>query len=176
MLLDKETYSDERIVLLSPLEKRKLNKKELELFEIESFDQEITISHRLKINGIVYHSKHYTKVGNKKSSFYVKYKIDKQEFFGELSYFVQIENFFYAALYPYRIESNCFIDTVKIRLPNNLNLLKTEGVFDNVFYNCKKTNDLVIINSDSLIGKCIIYENDEKNLVFSEYLNEKEHD
>lgn len=169
-----ESFTLEKIALLGPVIKRKLNEEELELFEIDSFNEEINISQRLKLNNIVYHSRQYNKVGKNKASYYVKYKINESEFFGELNYFIQIENFFYAALFPYQIISKNIFQSVKP--PSYLNLMKREGFFDNVIYTCKKTDNLIIINSESIIGKCIIFENDDTNYLFCEYSNEKEHD
>ena len=63
-----------------------------------------------------------------------------------------------------------------IRLPNELMFLKNENFFDDIFFCCKKTNDLMIINSFDIVAKCIIYELEKVVYCVCEYENENEHD
>lgn len=161
--------------LLEPIVKRKMNNFELNSFEIESYSDEILIGQRLRIKGNIYHSKRYNKIGKNKCNYVVKYKVDNDFFFGQIEYFIEIENFFYVTICPYKIITDSLIECVRLRLPNELQILKEENYFKNLFFCCEKLDQIIIINSNNIVGKCIIFE-DNNNFFLCEYINENEHD
>lgn len=162
--------------ILEPFSKRKLNRFELEQFEIENFDENVFISLRLSIENSIFHSIDYEKIGENTSSYVIKYKIGNSFCFGIISYFIEIENFFYVVLNPLLLIKTCLFDDIRVRVPDNLQGLKKNKIFDNFFSVCEKTEDLLIINSNDILSKCIIYEESDKIYYITEFLNEDEHD
>ena len=126
------------IQLLEPIKGRKLNSFELEMFEIDAYDEEIFTCQRLIIKNKIYNSIEYTKLSPNKSSGIVKYKVQNEFFFGQISYFIEIENYFYIAINPYEIISNNLMSSSKVRIPNELQFLKDEKYFNDIFFVARK--------------------------------------
>ncbi|CAF0945088.1 unnamed protein product [Brachionus calyciflorus] len=175
-LYSKKHFGNIKVSLLEPTSKRKLNNFELNQFELDDFFNDVFISLRIIIENTIYHSINYKRVGQETSSYCIKYKIQNLFYFGFIKYFIEIENFFYVVLCPLKTIKTCLFNDIKIRVPDDLQALKKNKIFDNFFTVCEKTENLLIINSDDVISKCIIYEENEDLFYLSDYLSEEEHD
>lgn len=144
--------------LLEPKQSRLINEFELSEFNNISPNQKIYTSHRINYDSSIYHSSDYKKVGDKKCSFIVSYESQNNIKFGEIKYFLQIDNYYYVALSPMSKQSDSILKDVKIRLPDAIQKLKNEGLFDNIFFICEKTNEIFFMNIESIKNKCIIYD------------------
>lgn len=165
-----------KVHLLDPISKRKLNGFELDQFEIENFDDYVFIGLRISLENSIFHSINYKKAGENTSSYCIKYRIKEKSYFGLISYFIEIENFFYVVLFQLKTIKTCLFDDIKVRVPDSLQSLKRNKLFDNFFSVCEKTDDLMIINSNDIISKCIIYEESDEVYYLTDLLNENEHD
>jgi len=72
-------------------------------------------------------------------------------------------------------KKNCFLTDLKARVPNILNKYRLEGYFNNYFFLCEKSQELILINSKDIIGKCIFYY-ENHDFILTDFLNENEHD
>ena len=96
--------------------------------------------------------------------------------FGEIQYFLEIENFFYAAIKVFKKISDCVLKEITTKLPKTLENYKKVGYFSKKFFSCEKTNEIILINAKSIKNKCIIYEEFQNVFSVSEFFSESEHD
>lgn len=164
--------------LLSPISHRQLNDFECEQLEISTsfYIKNVYSSLRLYHEYQVYHSIDYNRVSKKKCSYVIKYLNDTEAHFGEIKYFLKIEDCIYLAIFPLNIISNNIFNDIKGRLPKKLQNLKNSRCFDNLYYIVEKTEDLILINSFQINCKCIIFKQTDKIYYLCEFLNENEHD
>ncbi|RNA44164.1 hypothetical protein BpHYR1_033221 [Brachionus plicatilis] len=57
----------------------------------------LSIGHRLRIKNKIFTSIEYSKLTKNKSSGIIKYSVENNVHFGEINYFIEIENYFYLA-------------------------------------------------------------------------------
>jgi len=116
------------------------------------------------------------KICDKKCSYIISYCENESVNFGEIKYFLEIDGYFYVVLNMFEIVSDCILNDLKIRLPNYLQQLKERGYFRKMYYSCKKTNNMLLLNVSSILQKCIVYEKPDGIFFICEFFNEFEHD
>lgn len=127
-------------------------------------------SDRLYIKNKLYHSKSYSRRG-KSNSYTISYQIEKIKHFGDIEYFLEVDNKIFAMINKHKIV-------------NNLNVLPiSSGFFYEIaknnfykYYNIiEYTNTLDLIDINCILNRCIIIDN-KKNIFITELTYEFEHD
>ena len=175
--MPKAKYKNKSTHLLSPVKSRYLNNFEKESFEIEHTNSSFTIntSNRLFQNNHVFHSINYTKT-TKRSSYVIKFSCENKLEFGEIVYFFNFDNHFYACVKLYEIVTNNIFNNLKGRKSKQLKRMFNNNYFSEYFYLITKTDTILLINTEKIISKCFIYNSSDNNYFITEYSFENEHD
>ena len=163
--------------LLLPTESRLMNELEKEYFELDiNFFENITTSHRFLYQNNVYHSKGYNRLRKKGSDFVIKFAVDESNYsFACIHYFFKYDDIVLLAVKELRIESD-ILSNIKGLMSAQLLRLKNRGVFCDLFFHVKLSDDLIFIESKQILSKCIIFKITDRDFIVSEFCSQIEHD
>ena len=135
-----------------------------------------SVSNRLLFEHKIYHSKNYTRTGDKRSDYVVKYAKDDSTFsFASICYFVQLKELILIAVNELIID-DFILSKTKGLLSTSLMRLKNKGLFLDYFFHVKITEDLTFITADQILSKCILFKKDKLNLIVADFTSYNEHD
>ncbi len=157
--------------LVGSLLNRKLNSEESNLlkYNYNISDKYALISDRFLINNKMFHSKKYSRRGNS-NSYSISYLLDNEINYGDIEYFLEINNNFYAF-----ITKHTLIDDYKIPESSGFFYNMVKKYFSYFFKVISYSNDFDIIECKTILNRCIIIEN-KKEIFLTELKYEFEHD
>ena len=140
-------------------------------FDFNYSSNPITICERFQFKNSIYHTQSYTRIGNKRCNFAVRFKRNnnRKVFFGLIQKFVCLNSSYYIAIKELVIRKN-ICDGIKGRTSDALVGLKRQGILDLYYAECQINNTIILIKYSQLVSKCIIKELENGFFLVSEYL------
>lgn len=134
---------------LEPFYYRKLFGNEEELFTnwFKIYDESVLISERLQLDNDIYQSVEYKRTSKNKKSSYISFFDDENLCFGQILYFIGIKEYSFVMLKPFKIKKNSILSNFPGRISQAIIKLKKKGIFENIFFQVEKSDDLKIIDS-----------------------------
>jgi hypothetical protein len=170
------TSQNAEATLLGHTTTRSLTAFELRHFEIDSslLPYSVTIGYTLanksqKFGSILYKHLKSTHIKLKKCNFFVKYELENSFAYALIEYYIKIEDTIYAAAFKIEITRDDF----NLEDAQFSEKFQTLGSLSGIFFEGHISKKKIIINSDSIVSKCIFIKNDENSEVFfSEFISE----
>ena len=167
-------FISSKMQMLQPIKPREPTELEQELIEKETRKRlaHIIVADRMSLNGQVFWSKNYARKGNS-DSFTIFFLFQQKEAYGEILEFLEIDNSFYCFV----LKFNSFENSSHI-------LSKEDGYFYDVSYKIlfnrffklyEISNDIILINVNNILSKCIKVKNGSFNFI-TKISYEFEHD
>ena len=150
---------------------RNLNNEESYLlkFNFNINNKDALISERFQMNNKILHSKSYKRRGNS-NSYSISYLLDNELKYADIEYFLEIDNKYYAFITRQTLINNYI-------LPESTGFFydMAKKYFSYFFKAIRYSNNIDIIECESILNRCIIIENKD-DIFLTELKYEFEHD
>jgi hypothetical protein len=150
---------------------RNLNNEESYLlkFNFNINNKDALISERFQMNNKILHSKSYKRKGNS-NSYSISYLLDNELKYADIEYFLEIDNKYYAFITRHTLINNYI-------LPESTGFFydMAKKYFSYFFKAIRYSNNIDIIECESILNRCIIIENKD-DIFLTELKYEFEHD
>lgn len=157
--------------IIGSVQKRKINQNENQLLKIYDNSKDVLIGDKVIINSRIFHSKRYKRKGEY-DSYSISYSKDSIINYGQIEYFIEVNNRLYAYVSLYEIDNNyeqflpqssgVFFSFVNQYFKHYFKIIKTSCLAD-------------IIDCSTILNRCIIIKN-EDIMFITEIVNDFEHD
>jgi hypothetical protein len=156
--------------LLEPNLQRFLNDEEFCLFDFDfNFSvNPITVGQRLQIKNIIYHSKDYKRVGERRCNYVIRFKGEKNVNFGIIRYFFNMSGSIFVALNELNVKENITAN-IKGRTSIELTNLKRSGFLNRFFVKTELLNNLIFIAPTDIMSKCVVRQLSDNEFLISEF-------
>lgn len=166
------------------MSQRPMNDFEKNSFNLD-LNQQINISYslRLKYKQKIYHSKDFKVNSSKKCSYVVKLKNYDKIYYGEILYFLELEEKFFLVVNLFVLDkSPIFSSNANIKntilnenifkeMKNDFDNFTNSGIFARYYKFVHISDQLLLISADDILNYCIVAQTTDDKYIIVEYFD-----